>query len=91
MEHDDVGGMRRRGVVGGAGGDVGVESGGGDGGEEGGVGMGDGDAVGGVEKGEDAVETFGGELVVGKGAEELGDEDVDRGVYAWQLGGGWAG
>jgi len=33
--------------------------------------------VGRVEEGEDAVEAFGGELVVGEGAEEFGDEDVD--------------
>lgn len=91
MEHDDVRGMRRCRVVGGAGGDVGVEAGGGDGGEEGGVGMGDGDAEGWVEEGKDAVEAFGGELVVGEGAEELGNKDVDRGVDAWQLGGRWAG
>ncbi len=34
-----------------------------------------------VEEGEDAVEAFGGELVVGEGAEEFGDEDVD-----WDVG-----
>lgn len=77
MEHDYVGGICGLGVGSAAEGDVGVEFGGGDGGEVGGVGLGDGDAVGWVQEGEDAVETFWGELVVGEGAEELGDQNVD--------------
>ena len=48
----------------------------GDGGEIVCVGGGDGDAVCG-EEGTRVRETFGGEFVVGEGAEEFGDEDVD--------------
>ena len=46
------------------------------------VGGWDGDAVGGVEDVLDAVQTFGGELVVAERAEQFGDEDVDVTV-AW--------
>ena len=36
-----------------------------------------------VQEGEDAVEAFWGELVVGEGAQELRDEDVDWCVHPW--------
>lgn len=84
VEHDDVGRVGRVGVGACEGEDIGVELGGRDGGEVGGVGFRDGDAMPGVEEWGHAVEAFGGELVVGEGAEEFGDEDVD-GV----VGGGW--
>ena len=77
MQPDDGGRVGCGRIPAAAGGNVGVEFRGSDRCKEGGVGAGDGDAVGGCEEVQDAVEAFGGELVVGKGAEELGDEDVD--------------